>query len=231
MFTADFHSAVSANRWDLYGLVHKGLRLAHAEMLRRLGAADHRVDQSELLAALRAHLAMAAQHLAHEEDFIHPALEAARPGAAAALERDHGDHHGRLAGLLRLIGALEGASVAERPVHGRCLYLAFSVFVAEDMAHMAREETEVWPLLCALFSDAQLADLEMRIVASLTPHDNLAMMRIMLPAMTPSERIGLLGGIKAGAPSEAYAAVIAEAARPTLTPVDFAELQQLGLAA
>ncbi len=231
MFNADFHCAVSAGRWDIYGPVHKGLRLGHAEMLRRLGAADHRLDQGELLAALRAHLAIAAGHLAHEDEVIHPALEAARPGAAVALDRDHAAHHGRLADLLGLIGALEGAAPAERAAHGRHLYLAFATFVAEDLAHMAREETKVWPVLCELFSDAQLAELEMQIVASLTPRDNLAMMRIMLPAMAPSERIGLLGGMKAGAPAEAYAAVIAEAARPTLTPVDFAELQLLGLAA
>ena len=56
-------------------------------------------------------------------------------------------------------------------------------------------------------------------------------MRMMLPAMNPEERTGLLTGMKAGAPPEAYAAVIEHAARPTLPRAEFADLERLGLAA
>ncbi len=96
---------------------------------------------------------------------------------------------------------------------------------------MAHEETVVWPLLCSHFSDEALTDLEMRIVDSLSPEETIAVMRLMLPAMAPEERIGLLSGMKAGAPPKAYAAVMNQAAKPALASADFAELERLGLAA
>lgn len=231
MFSSDFQTLAASRRWDLYGPVHKGLRYAHAQMIMRLGSADHGADQPQLIDDLRAHLRIGAKHLEHEETFIHPALEALAPGAITVLNAQHERHHARFAQLAALIDAFEAAAPGERPACGRMLYLGFAAFVAEDLEHMHQEETKTWPVLCALFTDEQLADLEMRIIATLTPEDNIAMMRMMLPAMTPSERIGLLSGMKAGAPPEAYGAVIERAARPTLPAEAFAELQRFGLAA
>jgi hemerythrin-like domain-containing protein len=230
MFKRDFETLAATRRWDIYGPVHKGLRHAHSQLITRLGQADYAGDVRQLTADLRAHLAIAAKHLGHEETFIHAALEAAAPGSISALNQEHQQHRVRLAELGVMIEALESAA-AGREAHGRMLYLAFAAFVAEDLEHMRHEETETWPLLCALFTDEQLADIEMRIIATLTPEDNIAMMRMMLPAMSPTERIGLLSGMKAGAPPEAYAAVIEGAARPSLPDHDFAELQRLDLAA
>jgi len=52
-----------------------------------------------------------------------------------------------------------------------------------------------------------------------------------VPATNAAERAALLGGMKANAPAEAYAAVYELAARPSLTPDQLAELVALGLAA
>ncbi|MEW5687124.1 MAG: hypothetical protein AB1942_19560 [Pseudomonadota bacterium] len=232
MPTPDFISTAANSRWDIYGPIHKGLRLAHAELLRRLGRADFEAGvQATLLADLRAHLELAAKHLAHEESVIHPALEARAPGAATRLDSDHAHHQARFAMLESAIRAVEHAGAADRPALGRALYLAFTAFVAEDLEHMAREETETWPLLCGLFDDEQIAALEMTIISSLSEADNIAFMRLMLPAMNPVERTALLSAMKSGAPPEAYAAVIDLAARPALPPEDFAHLRTLGLAA
>lgn len=53
----------------------------------------------------------------------------------------------------------------------------------------------------------------------------------MIEALETAERIGLLSGMKAGAPPKAYAAVIESAAQPTSPADDAAELQRLDLAA
>jgi hypothetical protein len=230
MFSKDFQTSTASRRWDIYGPVHKGLRLAHSQMIIRLGQADYVHGSDQLLCDLRAHLAIAAKHLDHEEVFIHAVLASA-PAYLLVLNEQHEQHRSRLAGLNAAIERLEVATPDQRPMQGRMLYLAFSAYVAEDLEHMAHEETEIWPLLCALFTDEQLADLEMRIIATLTPEDNIAMMRMILPALSSSERAGLLGGMKAGAPPEAYAAVIEQAARPALSDDAFAELQRLDLAA
>lgn len=230
MFSKDFQTSAAAGRWDLYGPVHKGLRRAHSQMIARLGQGDYAGDSHQLLADLRAHLAIAEKHLNHEEAFVHTALASA-PGWLLVLNEQHEKHRSRLAELGAMIEALKAAGPGERETLGRMLYLTFSAFVAEDLEHMGHEETEIWPLLCALFTDEQLADIEMRIIATLTPEDNIATMRMILPALNPSERAGLLRGMKASSPPQVYAAVIALAAQPTLPAVDFAELQRMGLAA
>jgi hypothetical protein len=231
MIDAQFLSFVAQRRWDLYGPVHKGLRLAHAQLVTRLGAADPLASQRRLLADLGAHLAMAASHLAHEDEVIHAALERARPGATAALADDHQRHHARLERLHGLIDTLERCPREARPAYWRSLYLAFADFVAADLEHMAREETVAWPQLCAAFSDDELAALEMQVIGGLSPRLLIDFMRIMLPAMSPDERAWLLSGMKANARPEAYREVIAQAAAPTLAPEDLDHLARLGLAA
>ena len=226
-----FLTAAAARRWDIYGPVHKGLRLGHMDLMVRLGRAGFDGPEAELLADLAAHLAHARLHIAHEESVIHPALEARAAGACAALEAQHQHHRDTVAALAAAIEAVQAAGPQERPALGRALYLAFSAFVAEDLEHMRQEETATWPLLCAHFTDEELAGLEMSIISTLTPEENIAFMRLMLPAMSAAERAGLLGGMKAGAPPEAYGAVIELAARATLSAGDMAELERLGLAA
>lgn len=226
-------AALPHGRWDLYGPVHKGLRLATTEFMTRMGRTDFSERSCEaLLQELKAHLELCAEHLAHEEAFIHPALESRRGDSAMRLTRQHADHRQSFAELHRLIDAVLAAEVAERPARARELYLAYSVFVAEDLAHMHEEETVTWPLLCSLFTDEELADIEMSIIGSLTPQANMDFMRLMIPAMNPQERAALLGGMKANAPPEAFNAVIEGVARPVLAAADFDDLAaRLDLAA
>jgi hypothetical protein len=220
-------------RYDLYGPVHKGLRRAQADMLVRLGSADFGRDgASALLADLRGLLAIAASHLAHEEEHIHRALEARIPGASSRLEHQHEAHFPRFEGMERLVAAIEAAEPADRPALGRALYLSFAAYVAEDLEHMHEEETVTWPLLCAHFRDEELAAIEGAIVGSLSPQENMAFMRMMIPAMNPAERARLFAAIRQVAPPEAVAALLDHAARPTLSDQDYGRLVgTLGLAA
>ncbi|WP_374570411.1 hypothetical protein [Phenylobacterium sp.] len=221
-------------RWDIYGPVHKGLRLAATDLMIRLGRADPLDEEAmkAVLGDLAAHLALAATHLAHEEAHIHPALAERNAAAATRLSSQHADHRTAFAELDRLIGAAALAAPHAAAARMRELYLAFSAFVADDLVHMHEEETVTWPLLCALFSDEQLAEIEMSIIATLSPEENVGFMRLMIPAMNRQERAALLGGVKASAPPEAFAAVLEAAARPTLSDGEFAELgRDLALAA
>ncbi|MBY8824686.1 hypothetical protein [Sphingomonas colocasiae] len=222
----------TAGRWDIYGPVHKGLRRGHCALLQRLATTDFTRDTTALIADLRMHLMLGETHLADEERFIHTALERHSPGAACDLERDHAHHRARFTEIEAAIDALEAAAdprLADE--RGRTLHLLFSRFVAEDLVHMAEEEESVWPRLCALFSDVELAEIEAEIVGSLPPEIAMGFMQLMVPATNAAERAALLGGMKANAPAEAYAAVYELAARPSLTPDQLADLEALGLAA
>jgi hypothetical protein len=218
---------MTSPRFDIYGPIHKGLRAAHGDMLIRLGRTDFDAPD-EILAALRGHLAFCRKHLAHEDVFMHPALEARLPGAKSEVERQHEEHLEDFERMDRAIAAVERAASADRPAAGRQLYLTFSTFVAADLAHMHWEETVLFLQMCALFSDAELVEMHVAIIASLEPQEKIASVRTMMPALNSVERAALLGGIKATAPPQAYEAIVQFAVRPSLGPGDLAAL---GLAA
>jgi hypothetical protein len=222
------------SRHDLYGPIHKGLRLALSELVTRIGQVDFadRAQSEEMLAALRRQMALSASHLAHEEHHIHTALEARAPGSTITLEADHDHHRRTFEALEAAMDAVEASHGEARRRFGRELYLRFTQFVAADFAHMAEEETIVLPLLHRLFSDDELIAIEGAIVASLPPEEAMAFMKLMIPAMSEFERIAFLGFVRATAPTEAFEAMLCFAARPTLSQRDYRQVVQgLGMAA
>jgi hypothetical protein len=227
-------SAAYPARHDFYSPPHKGLRWSLSHLLLSIGGQDF-TDQAgtaALLQRVRLQLEISAAHLAHEDKEIHTAMEARAPGSSAELERDHAHHRAAFVQLERLIAAVEAAPVPERPPLGRQLYLAFSQFVADDLAHMAEEELVTLPLLHRLFTDQELMAMEARIVAAIPPERMMVFLQVMLPAMNPAERFGFLSFARGSAPPEAFNAMIEHAVRPSLPANDWAALAgRLGLAA
>ena len=222
------------SRHDLYGPIHKGLRLALCELTTQIARVDFAdaEQKAELLAALRRQLALGALHLADEEVHIHRALEARAPGSTLTLDADHEHHRRSFDNLETAMAAVERAQGEAARRLGRDLYLRFTQFVAADFAHMAEEEGVILPLLHRLFTDAELIAMESAIVASLPPEEAMAFMKLMIPAMNRPERVTFLRFVRDTAPPEAFDALLNLAARPTLTPRDYWAVEQdLGLAA
>lgn len=222
----DFSEPAPKGAFDLYGPIHKGLRMAHANLLIRLGAAeleDRRALQG-LLAHLRDHLDLCVEHLRHEQTVIHTALAQYAPGAVAELERLHQAHLGALPDLLARIEALEDADPARLRKAGRALYLAFSRFVASDLAQMAHEEEVLLPLLQAVFDDSELIAMKTRIVLSMTPHVGAGMLRMIIPAARHRERLSLLRAVGAAAQQDIFEALLREVVRPSLADREWRRL-------
>jgi len=213
-------------RYDLYGSIHKGLRKAQCDLLVRLGNTDFGDARAtaELLSDMRGLLVLAAAHVGHEDRHIHEALRARGAISVDRLDHQHDDHRAAFAELETLLAGIEAATADERSALGRRLYLAFGAYVAHDLEHMHEEETVAAPQLWSLFSDAELMAIENRIVGSLPPEKAMAFMRLMIPAINPTERAALLGGMKQQAPREAFDAVVEFAARPNLSLEEFADL-------
>jgi hypothetical protein len=218
---------------DFYGAVHKGLRLALSQLLVRLGAADPAdADLPGLMAELRDQCLLSAGHLAHEDEVIHTALEARAPGSTIRLVQAHDHHRETFDEIATLIRQVETAPAADQARRLRTLYLRFSVFVADDFAHMAEEEQFMLPILQSLFTDDELREMEERITGGLAPEAMIAVARLMIPAATRTDRLAMLGAIRANAPAEAFDALIGLAAQPTLSEADVIHLSEgLGLAA
>jgi hemerythrin-like domain-containing protein len=205
-------------RYDFYGPVHKGLRLALSDLLVRLGRVDPGQPSAvaALAADLRRQLHLSAVHLDNENREVHGALRRRAPEAVHCLATAHDEHRHAFAEIERLAARAEEADAAARPAALRSLYLRFSRFVADDFAHMAEEELTVLPVLHRLFTDEELQEMEERIVAAEAPGDLLAMARMVVPAIDPVERTRMLGSFRTKAPAEVFEAVLEHAVRPSL---------------
>ena len=81
-------------RWDIYGVIHKGLRKAQLEMLMRIGSSDFG-DPEEAVAIvsdMRLIMMLGAAHLSHENDHIHRAMERKARAEVDRLEDQHDSH-------------------------------------------------------------------------------------------------------------------------------------------
>lgn len=203
---------MSTPRHDIYAFIHKGLRAFMSHTLLRVGRldADDTAEVAEVSQEVRALIDVCRGHLEHENTFVHTAMQSRAPGSCARVEADHEHHEAALAELTALLARVPG-----NPTAAQTLYRKLAAFVAENFEHMQREETEHNAVLWAHYSDAEILEIEHRIVASLSPQESALTMRWMLPHMTPAERAGMLGGMRAQAPAEAFDGVLSQI-RPLL---------------
>jgi hypothetical protein len=218
-------SANAAGRFDIYVGVHKGLRSFMAETLASVGRMDvHDADDvGRTLAQVRELLDVCRHHLNAEDRFIHAAMEARRPGSTADRASEHADHARAFERLEAEVRAVERVQPEARAAAALRLYRSLAVFVAENLEHMHAEETAHNAVLWATHSDEEIAELQHAIVASIRPETMAVFTRWMIPAMTPAERAGLLGGIQLGAPREVLERILATV-RPHLSERDWTKL-------
>lgn len=193
-------------RHDLYRAVHRGIRHAHGRMMTKLAATDP-ADEAAVgaaIARLKDHLLMCLSHLSHEDAVIHTAVEARVPGGAHAADEGHEEHEAAFAEIEDLIAAVEAAGAETRSARLDALYRRFARFVGDDLLHMEVEEGVLMPLMQQHFTDAELIDIETRIVSGIAPEKMALFLRAMLGAMCRAERAGMLVGMQSGMPPEAF---------------------------
>lgn len=214
------------HRYNIYAIVHKGLRGFMTDTLLRWGKADMNDEQERIavIAQVRGLLDMCMGHLQHENTFVHPALEAARAGAAAQTSHEHVEHETEIAELRAQLAAVESAREPRRAMLAQQFYLRLSAFVAENFEHMIVEETDNHAVLIAAYSDAEILAIEQRIVAAIAPDKSFIGLRWMIGHINATERAFMLGGMKRGAPPQVFNAVMG-LAREVLSERDFNKLE------
>ena len=195
------------------------------DTLTRIGRIDvaDAADRDAALAQLDELLALCLNHLRHENDFVHPAIEARQPAGSRRIAGEHVEHVETIAALQAEVATLrqaEGAAAARLALR---LYRHLALFVAENFQHMNIEETVHNGLLWAHYSDAELAALHARLLASIAPAEHLLVARWMVPASTPAERAVIVGAAKAQMPPEALLGVMS-VVRPHMDDAGWAKL-------
>lgn len=214
------------NRYNIYGLVHKGLRAFMAQTLYRAGRTDWQDgdDSTQTLNELRALVHTCRSHLQHENQFLHTAMEARQPGSSRQANHDHDEHEQAISGLLIDCDAVEHSHGLQRAQRGERLYQRLALFIAENLEHMAMEEVDHNAVLWAHYQDQEIIAIEQALVASIAPEKSMAFLRWMLQAATPAERADKLRGIRAHAPAEVFMGILSML-QPLLSATDWHKLQ------
>ncbi|MFZ5446486.1 MAG: hemerythrin domain-containing protein [Myxococcota bacterium] len=213
------------SRPDLFSAVHKGLRALMFDTLHLLSRCDPSddFDVERTAHQLRALVRLCERHLHDENTFIHPSLDARRPGLVWEAAEAHDAQAQYATDFLRLATRLESPGVAQRASLLRSLIGKLSEFIAHQLVHMHLEETRHTPALHETHTDDELHAMHRAIVSSI-PADELALfLRWMVPALSHGERVELLTGLRAAPSPEPFHGALA-LARAHLAPRDFAKL-------
>jgi hypothetical protein len=204
---AQIPAATATPRVALFTGIHKGLRACMMDALHRVGrtSADDATDVAMAIESVRGLVTLCQVHLHSENQFVHPAMEARRPGSSTHTADEHVAHEQAFGALLSDTQCVERSTGEGRATALAVLYQRLSLFVADNFEHMFEEETENQSVLWACYTDAELLALEGQIVASHTPEQSMLALRWMLPAMTPVERVALYGNARRGMPAGVFA--------------------------
>ena len=212
---------------DVYGAVHKGVRYALLDLLRRMGTVSplETANVEMVLDDLDGLFYLCAAHAEHEERFVHQRVEERAPGALARFDTAHAALSEVLEAMRALMVEVQGATPETRAAHYRHLYLRYASFVAQALEHMTQEELEIQPLLDRLFTADEVREIYATISAAVGPEELRVFLRVMIPAATPVERVSLLAQPKAALSREDFEALM-QTVRRCLTSAEARDLER-----
>lgn len=212
------------SRYNIYTLIHKGLRASLCQNLVDLGKLDDTdaeavIHQLDITGSL---LDFCRGHLQHENNFIHPVIQSLDSNPLQTID-DHHEHEMVINELQHKIAFIKNLQGTDRTKALESFYGSFSLFVAENFTHMRFEETHNAELLWKYFSDAEIHAIEQKLVSSLSPEENLLGLLMILPNITHPERVTFLQGFRQAIPADAFNGTLAML-KPLLTGKDWLKL-------
>ena len=202
---------MAQQRYVMYGNIHKAIRHIMYSTGLALGSADFRDQKSmrESLEQLRGTITMLQEHAGHEETFIHPPLESRVPGITKPFEENHEDDERLFDRMRELWSQIEGVGDNDQKVAlGNQLYGIFNTYISDYLAHLDREEAELEQALWDHFTDEELADLDHRLIGSISPERMAVWIPVICNSWNASELTTILAGMKQGTPPEAFAGMM-----------------------
>jgi hypothetical protein len=206
--------------FDLYKDIHKGIRHGLFGVTAALGNVDPSNDAAVEATTTRLHdlVRFLVSHHEHEDEYVQPWIDQYVPDVAAVIPAAHESIEHQLAEIEVLADQAVGARPTDRRKVLHRLYLGFTTFTSDFLAHMAFEEVAVMPELAQALGVDKLIEINNAIVSSIPPEDMAYALSLMVPAMNVDDRTEVFGGMKANAPAEVFNGVFAYVG--TLIPAD-----------
>lgn len=193
-------------RVKLFEAAHKGLRNALSQFSYLLGKCDFNStqDANKIHSLGKDICMMLSSHANDENTIILAALEAKVPGSSKHDIDDHGRLEHDQDAIEKMLDEIKELNSKGEDALGTGaeLYMKFSKFHGEYLLHTVEEETETQRLLWENFTDPELHAIRGKIIAGFTPEAFEKWQSYIMPAITQSDLLMMLGGMKANAPEQ-----------------------------
>jgi len=196
------------NRFDLYGPVHKGIRLALSRLCYQAGSIDSSDDDKvkAFVEEFKQVVIILEAHSRDEDANINDSYEKFAPVTLFLLEEEHGTLEKKLEQLIELVNQLkfENQDPIERQKIWYQIGKDVNRFTADYLSHLQSEEGAGMKVLWENLTDDQLKVISVNIRSSIPPKTMSIFMHYMIPAISHLERLEMFSDMKKFAPKEAF---------------------------
>lgn len=142
-------------------------------------------------------------HAEYEDVHIHGLLRKKNIDLQLTIEKEHQDHEQAFNALInQLDHVMTLQNHSEKLLMGNEFYLSYRLFYSEMLKHLYDEEKILLPKLHALYSDAELANLQTKTYQKMTPEDMLGMLNILFPHANQEDMRFFTNEMKAAEPEK-----------------------------
>jgi hypothetical protein len=191
------------NRYNIFNQIHKALRVLLYETAIAVQQTDfnNKEEAKEVLNRLEMVVEMFDKHADTEDSLVLPAIAEYEPSVVNVFEEEHVADHKLSQQLKDLLFVYTHSEMDETRVQtGFAISLAFTAFLVFNLNHMAKEEKVLNKLLWRYYSDEQLHQLTIKIVAKQSPEAMSIASKWMMRGLNNPEIITWLKEVRNTAP-------------------------------
>ena len=203
-------------RYNIFNQIHKALRGMLYDAALSLQLTDFTIEEEadDAIEKIELVLSIIYNHARDEAAFILPVIRKFDVQLSAAFETEQVKNEILSQGLRAVINAYNVAlNKANKEEAGDIIFKTFNEFLALNLLHMNREETELNKVLWKHLSDEELLKISKDILAAVPPEINYIESNWMLKCTTNAEVIAWMGKIKDDAPHFVFESILELAER------------------
>jgi hemerythrin-like domain-containing protein len=201
-------------RYNIFQLVHKGLRAALYQTALQLQQTDFTVESEteEALNKVKEIVMLFDGHARKEDKYVFSAITEYEPSVVASFESEH-EKDAQLGKELndRAEQLSVSATILEKIVSGRQLTEAFVAFMVFNLEHMAKEEDIINKILWRYYSDDEIKKINGQIIENTPPWIREFNFTWMLRGISNPEAINWIRAIEKGMPPVVFQTILQKA--------------------
>ncbi len=201
-------------RVNIFNQIHKGLRAALYDTAISLQQADFtsEAEADEVLAKIKEVVMLFDEHAHKEDTYILPAILQFEPSVVDSFEQEHVTDLALSHQLSTAVSQFENLLKPEdRAEAGKKINIDFVSFLVFNLQHMAREEDILNRLLWRYYSDAEILQIQQRIVQNTQPWHQDFYSKWMLRGINHVEAALWLQSVQRAAPEVVYQTLFTKA--------------------